>query len=215
MTSAVNSKRFHQILNQVPADYYDRGIKTNFFQKYWHTRKWRALKKFLNGHSGKLLDIGCADGATTYFIHQLFPNLAITGIDYYKKAIDYANRSKSGIKFLVADAHKLPFKNGSYDLVTSIEVLEHLHSPKDAIEEIYRVLKPLGYLIIGQDTDSLLFRSVWWFWTKWKGTVWEGSHINCARPEKILRMLRQKGFSIKQIQYLNLKMEIFIKCQKK
>ena len=210
----LSSKKINTILNQVPVDYYDQGIKNNPFQKYWHSKKWRNLKKFLKGQSGKLLDIGCADGTTTYQIHKNFPSLKITGLDYYEKAVDFARKTKPSIKFIVGDAHKLPFKNKCFDTVTVIETLEHLENPKQALCEIYRVLKPKGCLILIQDTDSLLFRLVWWLWTKWKGSVWNHSHINCAQPGELFKILKSQGFKIRRFEYSNLRMEIFVKAYK-
>ncbi|MEX0918569.1 MAG: class I SAM-dependent methyltransferase [Candidatus Paceibacterota bacterium] len=49
---------------------------------------------------------------------------------------------------VVADAHQLPFEKNTFDVVLCSEVLEHLHSPKQAISEMYRVLKPGGILIL-------------------------------------------------------------------
>jgi SAM-dependent methyltransferase len=45
---------------------------------------------------------------------------------------------------VVADAHHLPFKDGSFDSVFSSDVLEHLHNPRKAVQEQARVCKPLG-----------------------------------------------------------------------
>src|SRR4030043_1945760 len=151
-----------EILEQVPADYYHRGIKTNLLQRYWHEKKWRVLKELIGKTSGSLLDIGCADGTTTSQIQKFYPSLKITAIDYYQKTIKYAKATNPKINFLVADAHKLPFKNKSFDTVTTIEVLEHLDNPKRSLLEIHRVLKNKGQLIVAQDSDSLLFRSIWW-----------------------------------------------------
>src|SRR3990167_3441148 len=104
--------------------------------------------------------------------------------------------------------------NAKIATVTAIEVLEHLDNPEKSLLEIYRVLKNKGQLIVIQDTDSLLFKLVWWFWTKWKGSVWNGSHINCYSPKKLIRLIKQTGFKVKQSKYTNFKMEIFIKAQK-
>lgn len=212
----MTQKKLKQILDQVPPDYYESGVKSNFFQKYWHSRKWLHLKKILTGVKGKnLLDIGCADGTTTRQLQKIIPKARITGVDYYKKAIDFAKKKKDKIKYVHADAHNLPFASNSFDTVTAIETLEHLENPKDALSEIRRVLKPKGYLIIAQDTDSLLFKSVWWLWTKWKGSVWEGSHINCMKPQQLHKLLEKSGFEIKEYEYSNLRMEIFLKTRKR
>lgn len=49
---------------------------------------------------------------------------------------------------IVADAHDLPFGNHEFDTIVMQAVLEHLHSPKRAIEEAFRVLKPGGYIYL-------------------------------------------------------------------
>jgi SAM-dependent methyltransferase len=53
------------------------------------------------------------------------------------------------------DAHSLPLESDRYDYVVAIEVFEHLHNPKQACDEIYRVLKKGGVFLI---TIPFLFR---------------------------------------------------------
>lgn len=47
---------------------------------------------------------------------------------------------------LIADAHDLPFANNVFDLVVAVAVLEHVANPSRVVEEIWRVLKPRGYV---------------------------------------------------------------------
>ena len=144
----MTKQRLKRILSQVPPNYYEIGVKTNFLQKHWHTRKWHHLKESFGDIEGKsLLDIGCADGTTTRQLQKIMPKAKIVGVDYYKSAIDYANKKRSKIKFVCADVHDLPFENNSFEIVTAIETLEHLENPKKALDEIRRVLKPEGHLM--------------------------------------------------------------------
>ena len=215
MKSLVNSKKYKNVLRQVPANYYAKGVKTNLLQKVWHTKKWSHLEQFLVRTNGTLLDIGCADGTTTNQIKKRFPHLEIIGIDFYKDAIKFAQKHYKNVSFLQADAHSLPFRRNSFDVVTAIEVLEHMHESEQVICEVYRVLKPKGVFVIVQDTDSILFNVIWWFWTRWKGSVWSQSHISCMKPKKLMHLLRKNDFAIKRFKLVNLGTEIFIKAQKK
>lgn len=49
---------------------------------------------------------------------------------------------------IIADGHLLPFKDETFDAVISEAVLEHVQSPNRVVSEIYRVLKPGGYICI-------------------------------------------------------------------
>lgn len=203
------------VVSQVPVDYYEKGIKTNYFQRAWHRKKWGILKRYLKEvKGGLLLDIGCADGTTTKQIKRFLPTTKVTGVDYYKKAIIYARKRTKAIKFVIGDAHSLPFTGESFDVVTVIETLEHLDNPRKVLKEIHRVLKKNGLLILGQDTDSLLFKIVWFLWTRGKGSVWEGSHISCMRPNKLLKLIKDGGFKTKKVEYINFGMEVFVKSTK-
>ena len=92
----------------------------------------QILEKFPNG--GKVLDLGAGDGLTK----NLFPsNWKWEGIDIVPIPPDV----KKG------DAHNLDFENESFDLIISIAVFEHLHSPWIAIKEISRVLKKGGFFM--------------------------------------------------------------------
>ena len=187
---------YTKVLNQVPANYYDKGTKSNLFQWIWHTWKWYSLRSFLNGLSGKILDVGCADGSLTAKIESFLPSANLTGVDLYGKAILYARKKNPRINFVIADARKLPFKNGFFDAVICVETLEHIPNHQLVVKEIYRVLKEKGILIVAQDTNSLLFNLIWFFWTKWKGRVWEGSHVSCLKPGQLAHLLKKNDFGI-------------------
>lgn len=206
---------YSKVLNQVPADYYERGTKTNFFQWLWHGWKWRTLKSMLNGVDGKLLDVGCADGNLTAKIAAYLPKSKVTGVDLYKKSIEFAKKKNPKVEFLVADARKLPFKNKQFDIITCVEALEHIPNNASAVKEIRRCLKDRGTFIVLQDTDSAIFNFIWFFWTKWKGKVWEGSHISCMKPDELVTLLKKNGFRIKEKKFSHFGLEVAISACKK
>ncbi len=98
------------------------------------TRKYSW--KFLERHRSdkKALEIG--SGGSLYGYNNLFPNLTTVDVDP-KRSPD-----------VVADAHNLPFDDESFDIVLSVDVLEHLRDPRQAISEMKRVLKKEGRVIL-------------------------------------------------------------------
>lgn len=93
-----------------------------------------VIHQAMRTHASDLLtlDLGCGRA-----LHrQWFPKLV--GIDIC---------SNPGVD-AVADAHALPFAEGTFEQVISSEVLEHLHTPVKAAAEIARVLKPGGRLVL-------------------------------------------------------------------
>lgn len=79
----------------------------------------------------RLLDLGC--GPRDQAAPAEHYGLAYAGVDFDSPAAD-----------LLADAHALPFRNGTFDAVLSYAVLEHLYNPFLAVREVARVLAPGG-----------------------------------------------------------------------
>ncbi|MEM2512589.1 MAG: class I SAM-dependent methyltransferase, partial [Ignisphaera sp.] len=72
----------------------------------------------------------------------------VYGVDIDEQAVALAR--KRGIEAYIADLSKdsLPFPNEFFDLVLSLEVIEHLANPDNMLKEAYRVLRKGGYLLI-------------------------------------------------------------------
>ena len=89
--------------------------------------------------------MGCGDGRTA---GTVLDGLAAsyTGVDVSTAAVREAESLGLDAR-VVADPADLPFPDGSFDVVTCLEVLEHLASPLEAAAEIRRVLRPGGRLI--------------------------------------------------------------------
>lgn len=98
----------------------------------------------------KILEVGCGIGTD---LSQFAKNGGIVyGIDLTSKGINLAkircNIFKLDADLMVADAENLPFKDNFFDLVYSSGVLHHTPNTHNAINEIYRVLKPKGNTIV-------------------------------------------------------------------
>lgn len=110
------------------------------------------FKKYLDllGMRGgeKVLDVGCGEGIFLARIAQTY-GVDGTGVDISKKSITAAEKwSSSRLRFQVADAIELPFKDESFDYVLSFDTLEHIDRQEEALSEMVRVLKSNGSLLI-------------------------------------------------------------------
>jgi ubiquinone/menaquinone biosynthesis C-methylase UbiE len=94
-----------------------------------------------------VLDLGCAKG----FLVEAFLDLGIgdvRGIDISEYAI---NDSSDKVKkyLIVGDVEKeFPFKDNSFDLITSVDLFEHLYNPTSVLKEAYRTLKKNGKMFL-------------------------------------------------------------------
>lgn len=100
------------------------------------------------------LDIGCANGVLTRVYAERIGAAKVTGVDFVDMGIG------PGITFQQANLdtrEPLPFDAASFDVVTCMETLEHLHDTDHIVSEIRRILKPGGYAIIAVPRlDALL-----------------------------------------------------------
>ena len=199
-------RAFKKILRKVPNDYYQTG---NFLQRLWHGGKWQVVGSLLNKKDNKILDVGCAGGYSTLKISQVVPEAKLTGIDIDGEFIYFARERYPGFRFLVADAERLPFRSRSFDAVVCTEVIEHLAAPEKMIEEVWRVLKPKGKFILEVDTESFLFRTIWFFWIRiGPGKPWRGSHLTQFSISDLEKLLLGNGFRIKKKRIFNLGMAV-------
>ena len=97
-----------------------------------------------------VLEIGCGNGHGTKLIKKYFDPVHITAIDLDEKMIQIARRTNHDetTTFQIMDASKLNFPNESFDAIFDFGIIHHIPNWKDCIEELRRVLKGGGKLIL-------------------------------------------------------------------
>lgn len=125
-------------INPIPPPMPDKLGPMSLSLKNYRDRLFQCFAYELQ-HAKNLLDIGCGDGTlwTMFFADkaELVIGLDITTFSSW-------HRQKMGnLHFLRADAHFLPFRDNTFDIVFEKDTLHHLHDPKRALCEMKRITK--------------------------------------------------------------------------
>jgi 2-polyprenyl-3-methyl-5-hydroxy-6-metoxy-1,4-benzoquinol methylase len=134
----------------IPVGYYDHVYATRRgIQSKWHHLKFDRFRERMKGFH-RHLDVGC--GAGTFIGTLPADEHTSLGIDIAQSQIDYANRQYGGSnrRFEVVEAGPLPFPEAAFDVVTTIELIEHLTEEISVslLRDCLRVLRPGGLLLV-------------------------------------------------------------------
>jgi len=110
------------------------------------------FKQLLGGMNvGHLLDVGCGSGQfTAVLIDSLASYNSITGIDVDADALDQARTAFPELSFVQGNSLNLPFKAVKFDMVVISKALHHVADPVMTLQEMLRVLKPGGWLLVNE-----------------------------------------------------------------
>lgn len=109
---------------------------------------WAVVSKVIGDMRGaKVLDVGCGDGWHTARMVQA--GAEVTGIDYSKRSIAFA-RLIVPAAFEVASGTDIPFPNDTFDIVVSLQTIEHIpiSEAHKMASELLRVVKPGGRVVV-------------------------------------------------------------------
>lgn len=136
--------------NEIAGDY-DNWYKTKIgsFADKVETRL--AFDLFVPVQGMRVLDVGCGTGNFSIKLAQ--KGCKVTGIDISEKMLHIARKKAKmaglNIEFKKVDVYDLDFIDESFDAVFSMAAFEFIKEPKKAFDEMYRVLKTGGQLLIG------------------------------------------------------------------
>jgi ubiquinone/menaquinone biosynthesis C-methylase UbiE len=109
-------------------------------------------------HDATVLDIGCGTGIVTRQLSAL--GLHVIGCDRDASMIEMAKSHLGATPYVVAHAETLPFENATFDAVTAFSAF-HWFANNDALNEIYRILRPNGSIFIVNKYHRGRIRAGW------------------------------------------------------
>ncbi|HKL09320.1 MAG TPA: class I SAM-dependent methyltransferase [Bacteroidales bacterium] len=125
----------------------------------WHIKK--AIRQWKKNHqnSAAVLDAGSGFGQYSYFLSKQSKSWEILGVDVKQEQIEDCNRFFKKIKktetiqFEYADLIQFK-KESAFDLILSVDVMEHIEEDLTVFENFYTSLKPDGMLLISTPSDQ-------------------------------------------------------------
>jgi 2-polyprenyl-3-methyl-5-hydroxy-6-metoxy-1,4-benzoquinol methylase len=112
----------------------------------WHRM---AIPHLGDIKDAKVLEIGCGRGGFSRYLARQGANLVAA--DFSSEAVAIAERllrSEGKVETITADIQEIPFAAEHFDLTVSLETLEHVHNPAQALTELIRVTKKGGRLLV-------------------------------------------------------------------
>jgi len=168
--------------------------------KNWHKRFLQLYKNLLNRM--KILDIGCGTGEFLFELQKR--GYEVWGVDFSKNAIETAQKY-----FALKNVYTMSFNEffkkkdlPQFDIITFFEIIEHLDNPLEFIQNVKRLLKPNGKIILSTPWRERLLPSL---------NIWDYPSFHLTRwNEKAISNFFQKiNFEISHIDYFDVNFSFF------
>lgn len=128
--------------------FYDKRWADIQYANLWQLQRAIAVLdglRMINQRSPRILDLGCGTGWLTSILGRFGPTM---GVDLSPVAIRKAQALYPDIKFIEGDLWNLELPSHSFDIVVSVQVIDHMDDQARFIELVARVLAPGGHLIL-------------------------------------------------------------------
>jgi SAM-dependent methyltransferase len=161
---------------------------------WWFVGRRRILLQVLDQYVGigkgrRILDVGCGTGTMLTYLASYGK---AQGIDIDEEALEYC-RERGLTNVRLGAAETLPFEDGSFDLVTALDVVEHLDDDAAALREIRRVLRPGGTLLLTVPAHPFLWG--------------DQDEVNLHKRRYLAPQVRERlgatGFEVLRVTYIN------------
>ena len=166
---------------------------------WWFAGRRRILESFveeivanlnLHGRQPRILDVGCGTGANLEMLAQFG---YAEGVDVSEDALAFC-RARGLNEVKLGAAERLPYDDSSFDLVTALDVVEHLDDDRAGLREMRRVLRPGGRVL-------LFVPAFMWLWGVQDDV---SNHRRRYTLPQLTERVRAAGFEVERGTYANL-----------
>ena len=203
------------------SDFYDQeyylGLEYRYLSGAIRSRNSNVLACIGPVEEKRVLELGCGGG---FFANELTQRGAkVCGLDYAVAGINFARSRYPGLDLQIGSAYELPllFEADSFDVVTLLDVIEHMSDHEKLVDNVRYVLKPGGRFVVSTDlVDGVWARKPWSWLLRAAGHFsadsrasrlifrveshrqrrrnYHGSHINHISADGLEKLLASKDF---------------------
>jgi SAM-dependent methyltransferase len=164
---------------------------------WWHIGRRRIIAGFVEeicrqvtDRRPRILDVGCGTGANLLMLSKYGE---AEGVDISEDALAFC-RTRGLDKVKLGAAEELPYADDTFDLVTALDVVEHMDDDLAGLTEMRRVLRPGGRVLLFVPTFMFL----------WGLQDEVSNHRRRYRMPELQRVLEQAGFDVERTTYANI-----------
>lgn len=163
---------------------------------WWHRGRRRIIESFVWDicknfkHRPRILDVGCGTGGNLNVLAKFGD---AEGVDVSDDALEFC-RQRGLVNVRQGAAEALPYENGTFDLVTALDVVEHIDDDLAGLREFRRVLKPDGRILLFVPTFMFL----------WGVQDDVSHHRRRYRLPELGKVVEKAGFEIERMTYANI-----------
>jgi ubiquinone/menaquinone biosynthesis C-methylase UbiE len=147
----------------------------------------------------RIIDLGCGEGIILEKLVKGYPDKNCLGIDLTWESLKMSRHYQ--LPVIYGDISQLGLKSESVDHCLLLDVIEHIERPEKVLEEVLRVLKPKGSLIVVFPNDLMFFLARLLF-LKFKEAFYDPGHVQQFSPKRMETLLKAKGFRVDRLMHL-------------
>ena len=135
--------------------------------------------------SKNFFEIGCGTGFVLSGLKDKFPEMAMSGSDFYTSALDYAEKRLGCLDLFQMDARNIPF-DSEFDLIGAFDVIEHIKEDEAVLRQMFQATKAGGGIMLTVPQHSFL----------WSKADEDSCHMRRYRVRELKTKVEQCGFKV-------------------
>ena len=211
----VNSDKIKRLKRKraiaAPAINLNNPLKQNKQNSYYGFARPEVVQAISNNNlpTGKVLELGCAGGATGKLLKERLPVQSYVGIDISQEAADIAKNHLDRV--IVANIEETDLssehglKPGEFDLLLALDVLEHLYDPWNILAELSCYLRPGGYVVASLpniQNIAIVQDLIKGNWQYQDAGILDATHLRFFTLEASEKMFSGAGFTMRRIEHV-------------